>query len=112
MKITQNHKDEMEKKLVECIVLALENNSLQESELPQIANLILDKIDNIKTQTELISLLEELSSRWPIFKNIELLENGELKEQKENVAIQDVLELAKSGKIDDAIDLAKLATNK
>lgn len=112
MEITQGYKNEMEKKIVECMILALENNNLQDSELPQIADLILDNIDNIKTHTELINLLGELSSRWPIFKNIELLEKGEVKEQKENVVVQDVLELARNGKIDDAITLAKSATDK
>lgn len=111
MDITQDHKNEIEKKIVETIALSLENNTLQQNELSDIASFVLDRMDQVKNHEELILFLSELSSKWPIFGQIEAIEKGEVKEQKEEQAFQNVLDLAKSGKIDEAVNLAKEATN-
>lgn len=110
MEFSEEHKNKIEKMVVEEMISSLEKNELKEEELSAIAEFILGKIDNIKTQEELIVFLGELSSKWLIFKNIEELEKGEVKEQQEKIVAKDVLQLAKDGKIEDAIDLAKTVT--
>lgn len=110
MDITQDHKNEVERKIVEVVIAALENNNLQQSELPSIGDFVLGRIDAIKTQGELLNFLSELSLKWAIFKNIEMIEKGEAKDQKEDKVAENVLNLAKQGNINDAISLAKTMT--
>lgn len=111
MDFTQEHKNEIERKIVEAIIAGLENKSLLESQLSEIADFVLQRIDAVKNQDELLAFLADLSSKWSIFNNVKLTEEGEVKAEAENEVAKGVLDLAKSGKIDDAIDLAKTMTN-
>ena len=104
---TDQHKAQVEAQIVEIVAASLENNVLGQEELPVIATFVLDKIDTIKTQDELAVFLAELSGKYPIFKNIAIVEKGILNHEKENVVVKDMLNLAKNGKIDEAIQLAK-----
>lgn len=112
MDALQNHKEEVQRKIVESIISGLENNLLTKEELPVTADFVLERMDKIASHEELINFVSELSSRWTVFANIAKLEQGEVKEQKEDKITQEVLQLAKSGQIDEAVDLAKTATGK
>lgn len=108
---TQEHKNEIEKKIVEAIVTGLESNKILENQLSEIADFVLERIDALKTHEELVVFLSDLAARWPIFENIALTEKGEAKDKAEDRIASEALKLAQSGKIDDAIDLAKTMTN-
>lgn len=110
MDFTESHKKEIEKQIVEAIITSLDKDNLKTTELPNIANFVLERIDNIKTHNELILFLGELARIWPVFVNLTAIEKGEVKEIKEDEVAQSVLTLAKSGKIDEAINLAKTMT--
>lgn len=110
MDISQQHKEEIERKIIESIIVNLEENKLPQEELPIIADFVLGKIDTVKNHDELVIFLTELSTKWPIFTNITSIEKGEVKEKVEDKVAEDVLNLAKSGKIDEAIGLAKTMT--
>lgn len=112
MEFTEEHKNRIERAIVETVISALENGNLAESELSQIANFVLEKIDQIKTHDELVIFLSDLSSRWPIFTNLETLEKGEIEEKVEDEVAEGVLTLAQSGKIEEAVNLAKTITDK
>lgn len=111
MDATKEHKNEIEKKIVEAIIAGLANKNLLASQLSEIADFVLQRIDEVKNEDELLAFLADLSSKWPIFNNIKLTEEGEVKNEAEKEVANDVLDLAKNGKIDDAIGLAKTMTN-
>jgi len=111
MDVTQEHKEEIQKKIVEAIIAGLENKKLLEIQLSEIADFVLQRMDAVKNQDELLAFLADLSSKWSVFNNIKLTEEGEVKNEAENKVTKDVLDLAKNGKIDDAIGLAKTMTN-
>lgn len=111
VELTKEYKEEVEKNIVEVVIAELKGNNLEQSELPLIADFVLEKIDKIEKQDELLNFLQELSSRWPIFSKIEALEKGKVKDSEEDQVTRNVLNLAKTGKIEEAIDLAKTMTN-
>lgn len=112
MDFSAEEKTEIERKIVDTIVLALENGNLSQEELPDVADFVLEKIKLVKTKEELINFLTELATNWQIFANIKDITEGEVKERKEDKAYGDVLNLAKGGNIEEALKLAKTVTNK
>ena len=112
MDVTEAHKTEVERKILEAEIDALENDQLSEAELPEIADFVLARIDQIHDHDQLVKFLDELSAKWSFFDNIEQLERGEVTEAKEDRVEQEVLELVKSGKVNEAINLAKTVTEK
>lgn len=110
MEFTTEDKNRIETSIVNAIISSLKTNAIEELELSAVADFVLGRIDNVKTNIELLAFLSELSSKWQIFKQIEKIEQGKLKEQKEDEVARGVLDLAKTGKIDDAIKLAKTMT--
>src|SRR3989344_6534746 len=89
--VSDEHKKEIEAKIVEDIVFGLESNKISETDLPRIADFVLGKIDNIQNHEELVSFLNELSEKWPVFDNLEEVERGEVKDSEEGQAEKDVL---------------------
>ncbi|OGH12388.1 MAG: hypothetical protein A2857_01485 [Candidatus Levybacteria bacterium RIFCSPHIGHO2_01_FULL_36_15] len=110
MQLSGEHRTEVEKAIVELIAASIENGSLGESDLPVIADFVLTKIDVLQTQEELVSFLSELSLKWPVFSNVQTLEQGKITQKAEDQALNSALDLAKEGKIDEAVDLARTAT--
>lgn len=110
MQLLQGRRDAIEKAIVELVINGLKEGSLPEDDLSPIANFVLEKIDTLQTEEQMVAFLAELAQKWPIFSNIHILEKGKVIEKTENQAAQNVLELAKEGKIDQAVDLAKSVT--
>jgi len=108
----REHVKEIERKILEAIVQGLERKQLLAADIPEIANFVLAKVAKCNSHNELISGLDELSQKWPIFKGILQLEQGEIAEAKEDSAEEEVLRLAKTGQVDAAINLAKSFTEK
>jgi len=112
MEVTDEHRTEIERKILKAIINALENNQVTEEDLPNIADFVLARIDDCKNHDQLIKFLDELSQKWPFFEGLEQIERGEVTEAKEDQVEQEVLNLAKSGKVTEAINLAKTVTEK
>jgi hypothetical protein len=110
MDLTEQYKESIERKIVEAIISALDKKEIQESELSQIAGMVLDGIDKVSSQDQLIDFLTTLSDRWTIFKNILEIEKGQIKSVLEKKTADDVLQLANTGNIEEAIRLAKTVT--
>ena len=62
------------------------------------------------TYTQLIEFLEELVIQWPFFEHILAVEKGEERNMAEHEVAEGVAMLAKEGKIDTALSLAKTMT--
>lgn len=112
MDISDERRKEIEKKLVETIIQALENDILTADEMPTISSYILDNMPKVKTQDELLQFLRDLSAKWAFFSNLLVIESGEVQLAAEQVTTQNVVDLAKSGKLDEALSLAKSVTEK
>lgn len=107
MIISLEHREEIVQRLTRDLVEEMEKNGVSEADLPQIADFILEKIDKAQNHNELIALLDELSQKWPFFETVEQLERGEVKELIEDKVEKDLLTLAKAGRAEDVIRLAK-----
>lgn len=107
----QNHKKEIETQIVETMISALENEKITESESSEIAAFVLDRIDAVTTTQEMTTFLQDLAAKWEIFGSLLFLEQADLKERVEDEVAAGVLLLAEHGKLDDAIRLARSATN-
>lgn len=107
MDVSPLHKDEIERRILLKVADGLEENKLTESELPSIADFVLANIDHATDHDKMIKFLDDLSSRWPVFENIEQMERGEVLEANEVKVEQEVFRLAKAGQVEDAIKLAK-----
>lgn len=104
--------DKIQVDILEDIASGLEQGILKEEELPSIADFVLSKIDNIKNHYELDTFLTGLSSKWPIFSNINKIQQGEVREAEDKEETQGILTLLKHGKIEQALNLAKHATKR
>ena len=110
--MTADHKIEIERKILKEIINALENDKVTEAGLPDIADFVITHIDPVQNHEQMIKFLDELSQKWPFFEGLEQIERGEVTEAHEDKIEQDVLNLAKSGKVTEAISLAKTVTEK
>jgi signal recognition particle GTPase len=102
---------EIQRQIVEAVVQHLEKNLISPDTSTEIATFVLDTLSNVSTQFELESFLTELTSRWNMFESILKSEEGKSRLKVEQEQIDGVLLLAKHGKIDEALQLAKSATN-
>lgn len=110
--MTAQHKTEIERKILKEIINALENEKVTEDELPDIADFVITHIDTVQNHEQMIKFLDELSAKWTFFEGLEQIERGEVTEAKEDQVEQEVLTLAKSGRVSEAISLAKTVTEK
>jgi len=74
---SDGQKDEIYKKFTDALVFALENNliTVEESELS--ADFVLQNIDEVTSKESLLIFLDDLSCKWPAYKNLYLKEKGE-----------------------------------
>ncbi len=110
MQFTEHHKEEVERRIVEAMIRGLEESKLTTHETTIIAGLVLERIDAITTQDALAEFLTELSAKWPIFQPLMQIELGKVRSVLEQKIAHDVLQLANSGNIEEAIRLAKTMT--
>jgi hypothetical protein len=95
---------------LDVIIANLEKNAISEAEIAPIADFILARIDSVNNEIDVTAFLSELSAKWPMFRNIASIQQGENQEKVEGEVAQGVLSLAQSGKIDEALSLAKSVT--
>lgn len=110
MEITQEKKKEIEKAIVDKSITALEQGFIKEDDLGIIAKFTLDKIDTLKTQDDLIVFLRELSNKWHFFSDMLVIESGEIQKNNERMVIEQIQGLTDNGNLDEAIKIAKQAT--
>ena len=107
--MTNQEKEDIEKKILEEISNALEKGELKADDSAAIANFILEKLDGVSSSTELVNFLQELSQKWPVFNNLLEIEKGKQEQKDDQVAVGQVEDLARKGKIDEALSVAKSA---
>lgn len=107
----QNYKDQLQGKIVDTMIHAVETEQITEDTMSEIAAYVLDHMDTVIDKNTAVPFLQDLASHWNIFTMLFHLEQGEIQEQKEDEVTQDVLALLENGKIDNAIELAKSVTH-
>lgn len=110
MQVTEHHKEEVERRIVEAMIRGLEEGKLTTQESSTIAGIVLGRVDTIATQDAMAEFLTELSAKWPIFQPLMQIELGKVRSILEQKIAHDVLQLAHSGNIEEAIKLAKTMT--
>jgi len=111
MALTGEDKDIIYKKIIDIIINALEVNDIEEHEAERIAQFTLDGMSNIVSESQLGDFYDDLSSRWEIFTPLLKEIEGSRREKVENEMSEGALTLLEHGRIDDALKLAKTATN-
>lgn len=77
---------ELQKKLLNDLIAAVESGDMNMSEMRESAKFILDKTQHI-TEAEVDGFLQELSEKWPAFKNTQVVAAGQAGEDKEKEVI-------------------------
>lgn len=96
--------------VVDIMIACFEKGTMSEEDFPPIATFALEKIESINNEAEAEVLLKELSGKWPVFSSLANLAEGHNQEKVEGEVAEGVLQLAQSGKIDEALSLAKNTT--
>lgn len=109
MDFTEDKKKEIEQAIVDTCISALENKSMTEEQMGDVSFFVLERIDLIKNQDELITFLEKLSERWPMFTGILDIARGKAGAIEDKKTVIDVQNLVKQGNLDQAIKMAKEA---
>lgn len=112
MVITQDQKYTVDRKIVNKAIDCLEKEEITKDQLMQIADFVLGNLKNVKKDHDLVKFYKQLSSNWPIFEGLAIIETGKGKTAVESEVYNGVLTLAKHGKIDDAVKLARSITTK
>jgi hypothetical protein len=90
----------------------LEKGNINTEELREISVFTLENLKKITNKLDLTKFLEQIKNRWPFFSDIHEIGSGDYKEDVEEEVLDGVLTLAKHGKIDEAVKLAKSVTSK
>jgi hypothetical protein len=110
MAFTADDIRKIEREIIETTLPVFEKNEVSEDDLRQIATIVLDGIEGITTHEKMIELLEQLAQRWPMFLKLVTIEKGKMREDKKEGIVDDVMQLAKAGQIQQAISMAKTMT--
>ncbi len=102
--------DKIGNQLVSIMTQALSENKLTPEDASEISDLLLKNVETLLTQQQVIDLLTQLSSKWPVFDGTLTLEKGKVSEQEEQIKAQKVTSLIKENKIDEALKVAEEAT--
>lgn len=105
--IDTNHKEKIEREIVETCAQALEKRELTTQDTSQVADFVLTKIDSIQNEQELLIFLGELSQKWPLFQTVIDMEKGSIQEQNEGIAINQITQNLREGKIEEAIQISQ-----
>lgn len=111
MIFSAEHKELIERQTLEAIATALEKNEMTEADIPPISKFVLEQIDKIQDIDQLIIFLQELSNKWPIFRGLFEVEKGKVREESEKIVAIEVSNLAQTGHLEEAINMAKSVTN-
>lgn len=104
------YRNKIGERLTRRLAKALQDEKITKDELSEASSYILDNIDIAKDASQLVDFLSALSQKWPIFSDVLTLEEGEIKEEKEDEAIEKTEALIKESKFDEALKVAESAT--
>jgi len=111
MALAQEQANAIYKHILDAVILGLESKEIEAYEASEIAEYVLDKVEKLQSETEVNKLYEDLSDLWPFLDVLMQEQRTENQEKFEGEATEGALALLQHGKVDDALALAKSATN-
>jgi hypothetical protein len=90
MDLNEEHKKDIERKIMETIISSLESGKLNVEEYDRLAPFILERIEVVKTHDDLLLFLRDLTHQWPIFSFILTIENGEVRRFEDQAKVQEI----------------------
>jgi hypothetical protein len=110
----QAYKDKIGMRIAGIISESLSKKIITEDQSDEIATYILENIDLAKSNSELFAFVEGLSVKWPIFNSI-LTSSDQVQvpnpiQDKTDQVTHTVGDLLRENKIDEALQVAKTAT--
>ncbi len=111
MQLSVEDKREIERKIVKAIIKGLDENLISVGDLPSLSTYLLENIVNVTDQDTLMAFLRDISAKWQIFTGLLVEENipFENSQEERNKVIENISNLAKEGKVEEAIGVAKKA---
>ncbi len=103
-------KEQLEEEILKAIASGLEQEKITVLQSSEIAKHVLTGIDSISTDQEVVDFLAELNSKWSIFNNLLVTEKGEIESEEDKQVVGEAMELVKEGRIEEALAMAKSAT--
>lgn len=103
-------KTDTERAIVEELLQQIDAKAMTVEESIPIVNYCIEKIKPLNTQQEITAFLTSLSAQWPVFNNLLILENVKKKEANKDKVVDKIVSLAKAGQLDEALSVAKMAT--
>ena len=88
--ITEVDKNNVYNSLADALIKGLENNSLTVEESQLSSQYILSGLETISTKEQLISFLEDISTRWPAYKETFIMVKEQELNQKDTQQIKEV----------------------
>jgi uncharacterized protein YdaT len=110
MQLSQEKKDKLEREIIEIIANCLEKDLIKETDVPPIVTFYGEKIDNAQSEEDLQAFISEFVQKWPVFNALKIPADQNATEKNEQQITQNVVNLAKEGKLEEAVDLAKTVT--
>jgi len=89
-------KNEVKATLLQTIISGLEAKTLTLAGMKESANYILDHIEKIKNYSQFMIFMDELKTKWPIFKNSYDLYSNKFYQEKEKQVISKLSSYIKS----------------
>lgn len=110
MALTQEQIDRTYKKILDEVVVGLEAGDIEAYEASEIAEYVLGKVEEIESEQAISNFYEQIVDLWPAMDNLLSDKRTEDIEKKEQEASEGALALLQQGKIDEALSVAKTAT--
>lgn len=108
MVVTREYRAEVERRLLETMARALENNQLTEEQSSQVAKFILDYLDDCDDHQEIIEFLDRMAQQWPVFAEVGNAEMARAIESKKGDVTKNMEALVQQGNIQQALETAKI----
>lgn len=112
MDFTQEHKDKIERKILEILANALDAGQIENDDAPNVARFVLDRIDKVTNQKDLVAFLGDLSEKWPVFSTLKDQVEGETQDSVDDEVADGVEILIQHGKLEKALALVKSITKR
>lgn len=111
MALTPEQSNAIYKHIINTIIEGLDTGELEAWEASEIAEYVLGKVENLDTENDKFKFYEELSGLWPFLEVLLEEHVAEMVEKTEGEISEGALALLKHGKVEDALNLVKTATN-
>lgn len=112
MKFDEKHKNKVGQQIALRLARAIGKKEISLIETPYVSRFILDRVDDIKTQEEMIGFLTELTQKWPFFEEVLALEKGEEVKTEEAEEMAEIRKQLAKDKTSQAVENANSAAKK